>query len=86
MLTKITKHAEIVGFCQLFGFKTASIYFKETKVFFVFPLVIVLLQLSLQSCADVQIETKYKYVEWTSSTKGIKKARKLYKRWNNYTY
>lgn len=37
-------------------------------------------ELSLQSCADVQIETKYKYVEWASSTKGIKKARKLYKR------
>lgn len=46
MLTKITKHAEMVGFCQLFGFKTASIYFKETKGFFVFPLVI----MSYYSC------------------------------------
>lgn len=37
-------------------------------------------ELSLQSCVDVQIQMKDKYVEWTSSKKGIKKARKLYKR------
>ncbi|PFX20216.1 U3 small nucleolar RNA-associated protein 6-like [Stylophora pistillata] len=37
-------------------------------------------ELSLQSCVDVQIQMKNKYVEWTSSKKGIKKARKLYKR------
>lgn len=43
MLTKITKHAEMVGFCQLFGFKTESIYFKETKGFFVFPLLLLCL-------------------------------------------
>ncbi|KAJ7340514.1 U3 snoRNP protein [Desmophyllum pertusum] len=36
--------------------------------------------LSLESCVDVSTPMKEKYVEWTATTKGIKKARKLYKR------
>lgn len=35
---------------------------------------------SLQSCVDVSSPMKEKYVEWTVKSKGIKKARKLYKR------
>ena len=37
-------------------------------------------QLSLESCVDVSTPMKEKYVEWTVTTMGIKKARKLYKR------
>ncbi|XP_020606396.1 U3 small nucleolar RNA-associated protein 6 homolog [Orbicella faveolata] len=37
-------------------------------------------ELSLESCLDIRTPLKEKYVEWAVTTKGIKKARKLYKR------
>lgn len=37
-------------------------------------------ELSLESCVDIRTPLKEKYVEWAVTTKGIKKARKLYKR------
>lgn len=37
-------------------------------------------ELSLESCVDVSTPMKEKYVEWTVTTMGIKKARRLYKR------
>ena len=39
-------------------------------------------QLSLESCVEVRTPLKEKYVEWAVMTKGIKKARKLYKRYD----
>ena len=39
-----------------------------------------LLQLSFSSCPEVSLSMKEKYLEWTLTTSGIKKARKLYKR------